>query len=450
MAVGKSKTYHSPAPPILGNSPSGDSTPRNSKGNSGDAESFVDVAEYQKLDEQHLDALLSQYKISVGKDANCSDKVRELIGHQIANGENLVGSGTLQVLPDGFGFLRSRWFNYLGGPDDIYVSPSQIRKFSLTNGDVVEGQIRPPKENERFFALLKVFKVNDLAPDKAVEAPQFDDLSPLAPDSPLLLGANDSGDSCRIVDIVSPVGFGQRSIIVGPPRSGKTKLIEHLCEAALAGYSKLYSFVLLVDQRPEEIAELKDLLDGNRCEVISSVFDENSFRHHDVTMMVLEKAKRMVELGDDVVIFVDSLTNLARFELGPGFSAKNLDVDSLPRTRSFLDSARRTKDAGSLTIVGTLISDSSSDLDNAIADSLRSTSNMEVLLDHELVKRRIWPAINVHRSQSQQEEVLLGDNYKAVCKLRRKIGDMSSAEAMDFLLEKIENSDSNDQWLDQL
>lgn len=454
MAVGKSKTrtpaHSAPENPLPENSTPKNSRTRNSTPKDSVAESFVDVADYQKLDEQHLDALLSQYKVSLGKDADCTDKVRAVIGHQVANGKKLVGSGTLQVLPDGFGFLRSRWFNYLGGPDDIYVSPSQIRKFSLTNGDVVEGQIRPPKDNERFFALLKVFKVNELAPDQAVEAPQFDDLSPLAPDSPLLLGSKDSNDSCRIVDIMSPVGFGQRSTIVGPPRSGKTRLVEHLCKAALDGYSSLYSFVLLVDQRPEEIAELKDSLDGNRCEVISSVFDESSFRHHDVAMMVLEKAKRMVELGDDVVIFIDSLTNLARFELGSGFSAKDLDVDSLPRTRSFLASARRTKDAGSLTIIGTLNSDSSSDLDDAIADSLRSTSNMEVLLDHELVKRRIWPAINVHRSQSQQEEILLGDNYKAVCKLRRKIGDMSSAEAMDFLLDNIENSDSDQQWLGEL
>lgn len=440
MAVGKSK------PPHESSSSSGD--------RSDSAESFVDVTEYQKLDERQLDALLSQFKIQTDKTLDSAAKIRALIAYHGSQGDKLVGSGTLQVLPDGFGFLRSRWFNYLGGPDDIYVSPSQIRKFRLTNGDVVEGQVRPPKENERFFALLKVFKVNDLNPEKAVEAPEFNDLSPLAPNRQLLLCQKELNDSCRIVDLVSPVGFGQRSIIAGPPHSGKTRLLADLCESALAGHPEIYAFVLLVDQRPEEIAELERRLNGARCEVISSVFDENAFRHHDVAMMVLEKAKRMVELGQDVVIFLDSLTNLARFELGPGCSVENLEADSLSRTRSFLASARRTENAGSLTIVGTLTIDSSSDLDDAITESLQCTSNMQIQLDHELVKRRIWPAINVHRSQAQQEETLLGDRYEAVCKLRRKIGDRSSSEAMDFLLSKIEKADSDsnsdDAWLDTL
>jgi len=436
MAVGKSKSHRNP-PPSSSTKPD-------------QSESFVDVTDYQRLDERQLDALLSQHKIQVGKDTDSTGKIRAVIDHQVSRGNRLVGSGTLQILPDGFGFLRSRWFNYLGSPDDIYVSPSQIRKFKLAIGDLVEGQIRPPKDNERFFALLKVFKVNELDPDEASEVPEFENLSPLAPEIQMLLGDDGSNDSCRIVDLIAPLGFGQRSIIVGPPRSGKTRLLEHICQAVLSSDSGIYSFVLLVDQRPEEIAELERKLNGNQCEVISSDFDENSFRHHDVALMVLEKAKRMVELGDDVVIFLDSLTNLARFELGPGFSVDKLDADSMPRTCSFLASARLTKDAGSLTIVGTLATDSTSELDDAITESLRSTANMEILLDHELVKRRIWPAINVHRSQAQQEEVLLADRYKQVCKLRRKIGDMSSSDAMDFLLEKVEKSDSDESWLGEV
>ena len=435
MAVGKSRSHRKPA----------SSSKKTDK-----SETYVNVAEYQKLGDRQLDALLSQNKIHVKQDTDCTGKIRALIDFQVSEGKNLVGSGTLQILPDGFGFLRSRWFNYLGGPDDIYVSPSQIRKFKLTNGDVVEGQVRPPKENERFFALLKVFKVNDLSPDKASEIPQFSDLPPLAPKTQILLGSEQSNESCRIVDLMAPIGFGQRSIIVGPPRSGKTRLFEQFCEAVLAANSEVYIFALLVDQRPEEIAELERKLNGKRCEVISSVFDENSYRHHDVAMMVLEKAKRMVELGDNVIIFLDSLTNLARFELEPGSSTDNLDADSFPQTRSFLASAKLTRDAGSLTIVGTLASDSNSELDDAITEILRGTSNMEVVLDHELVKRRIWPAINVHRSSTQQEEVLLTDRYKQVCKLRRKIGDMSAPDAMDFLLEKIEGSKSDADWLEEL
>ncbi|QEG24510.1 transcription termination factor Rho [Mariniblastus fucicola] len=413
-------------------------------------DTFVDVSEYQKLDDRQLNALLSQHKISVDKDASSAGKIRAVIDRQISLGHKLVGAGTLQVLPDGFGFLRSRWFNYLGGPDDIYVSPSQIRKFSLTNGDLVSGQIRPPKENERFFALLRVLKVNDMEPSKAIEAPEFDDLSPLAPNRQILTGAPDSDDSCRIVDLVSPIGFGQRGIIVSPPRSGKTRMVEQLCQGMLNSDSNVYAYVLLVDQRPEEITELERKLNGPRCEVISSVFDESSFRHHDVAMMVLEKAKRMVELGEHVVIFLDSLTNLARFELGPGYLANRLEPDSLPRTRSFLASARLTEEAGSLTIIGTLTTNSTNELDDLIAEILRSTSNMEIQLDHELVKRRIWPAINVHLSQCQQEEVLLGDQYGAVCKLRRKLGDLSAPEAMDLLLSKIESSDSNEKLLGDL
>lgn len=435
MAVGKSKSHRKPA---------------SSSKEKDKPVTYVDVAEYQRLDDRQLDALMSQNKIQVGQDTDSTGKIRALIDYQVSLGNSLVGSGTLQILPDGFGFLRSRWFNYLGGPDDIYVSPSQIRKFKLTNGDVVEGQVRPPKENERFFALLKVFKVNELDPAKASEIPQFSDLSPLAPENQILLGSEESSESCRILDLIAPIGFGQRSIIVGPPRSGKTRLVEQLCTAALAANSEVYVFALLVDQRPEEIAELERKLNGNRCEVISSVFDESSYRHHDVAMMVLEKAKRMVELGENVIIFLDSLTNLARFELVPGATVENLDADSLPQTRNFLASAKLTKDAGSLTIVGTLTSDSDSELDDAITEILRSTSNMEVLLDHELIKRRIWPAINVHRSSSQQEEVLLTDRYKQVCKLRRKIGDLSAAEAMDFLLEKVEGSKSDSDWLGEL
>jgi len=410
-------------------------------------ETFVDVSEYQKLDGRQLDALLSQYKLQMAKDVSPEEKIRELLEHHLKLGHKLSGVGTLQILPDGFGFLRSRWFNYLGGPDDIYVSPSQIRKFSLTNGDVVEGQIRPPKDSERFFALLRVFKVNQKDPDDAAKVPQFEELSSRAPNVCMTLDSGEANSTCRIVDIVAPIGFGQRGIIASPSRSGKTKLIEHLCQEVLANHSKLHVFVLLVDQRPEEIGEMEDLLESDRCEVISSVFDDTNFRHHDVAMMVLEKAKRMVETGMDVLIFLDSLTDLAKFELGPGYPKNHLESDSIPKTKSFLASARRTEDAGTLTILGTLKIESSNELDDSIAEVLRGTANLEIRLDRELVQRRIWPAINIHHSQTRQEEVLLGDLYDPVCKLRRSLGSMSAAEAMDALLTKIDKTASNDDLL---
>ena len=433
MAIGEKKATLNP--------------PESSARKSSPTETFVDVTEYQKLDGRQLNALLSQYKISIDQDSASEDKIRAVLQHHLGLGDKLVGSGTLQILPDGFGFLRSRWFNYLGGPDDIYVSPSQIRKFKLTNGDVVEGQIRPPKDNERFSALLRVFTVNGLDPERASKVPQFDTLSPLSPNTRIKLDSSDANSTCRIIDLIAPVGFGQRAIIASPPRSGKTKLIRHLCKEVAAKYPQAHIFVLLVDQRPEEITETEDLLEADRCEVISSVFDETTFRHNDVAMMVQEKAKRMVEIGDDVVIFVDSLTKLARFELGQGYPSSRLESDSLTKTRAFLGSAKRTSDAGTLTIIGALEIESSNELDEAIAEVLRPTANLEIRLDRELVQRRIWPAINIHASQTRQEETLLGESYDSVCKLRRSLGDLSSAEAMEKLLEQIEGSDSNNQFL---
>jgi transcription termination factor Rho len=250
--------------------------------------------------------------------------------------------------------------------------------------------------------------------------------------------------------MIAPIGFGQRGIIASPPRSGKTKLIQSLCQEVLANDSKVHVFILLVDQGPEEIGEMEDLLEGERCEVISSVFDETTFRHHDVAMMVLEKAKRMVETGVDVIVFVDSLTSLAQFELGQSYSKTHLESSSLPKTKSFLASARRTKDAGTLTILGTVKVESGNELDESIAEVLRGTANMEIRLDRELVQRRIWPAINIHLSQCKQEEVLLNGLYDSVCKLRRSLGKLSASEAMEDLLTKIDKTESNNDLLDSM
>ena len=422
--------------------------PKSSSGRDPDKpENRVDVAEFQSLNDRQLDALISQRKISLPNDATASEKIHSVIEYHASLGDTLVGSGTLQVLPDGFGFLRSRWFNYLGGPDDIYVSPSQIRKFGLANGDTVEGQIRPPKDNERFFALLRIFQVNQLDPDQAQKTDRFEDLKPVLPDERIPMEFAPDDKICRLVDMISPIGFGQRGIVVGPPRSGKTRILTELCESMLAACPDLLAFMLLVDQRPEEIIELEDLLNGPRCEVISSVFDSTTQRHNDVSMMVLEKAKRRVELGEDVVIFLDSLTKLACFELGPGCRFDELESDSLPVTCSFLAAAKQTDNAGTLTIISSVTVDSANEIEVFVAENLRGTANMELRLDEELVRRRIWPAINLHQSQSQQEEKLLGDQYDGVCQLRRSLGDYSAVEAMETLLVHIKDSDSNSELL---
>lgn len=416
----------------------------NRKSNSGKSSDStkkqIDVSELQTLDSRQLDALVSQNKLELSEDATDGEKIHAVIHHHVSQGNSLVGSGTLQVLPDGFGFLRSRWFNYLGGPDDIYVSPSQIRKFRLTNGDIIEGQIRPPKENERFFALLRIFEVNRLDPDEAKNAPDFEELRALSPNERIQMNSDSHGNTCRVVDLIAPVGLGQRGIVVGPPRSGKTRLIADLCETMLEVSPKLYAFMLLVDQRPEEITDLENRLNGTRCEVISSVFDDSSQRHNDVSMMVLERAKRMVELGDDVVLFLDSLTNLARFELGPACLPEHVKPDALNNTRSFLAAAKRTEEVGTLTIISTLTTDSGNEIDGPVTDIIRASANMEIRLDAELVKRRVWPAINIHESQTQQEEQLLGDQYDSACKIRRSLGDKSAVDAMESLLETITSS----------
>ena len=414
-----------------------------------ESEKFVDVTEFQNLGSRQLDALVSQHKLDIPSDASDSEKVHALIDYHAARGEKLKGSGTLQVLPDGFGFLRSRWFNYLGGPDDIYVSPSQIRKFGLGNGDTVEGQIRLPKENERFFALLRVFKVNQLDPEDAKATPHFDDLRSVSSNRPIVLESQQS-DLCRIVDLIAPLGFGQRGLIVGPARSGKTRILTELCESTLEASREIYAFMLLVDQRPEEINELEDRLNGPRCEVISSVFDENTQRHNDVSMMVLEKAKRKVEAGEHVILFLDSLSKLAGFELQREVRPNQNSGETLIETRSFLASAKQTESEGTLTIISTLTVDESNEQDAFVAETLRATANMEIALDEKLVRRRIWPAIDLHRSQTRLEEELLGDRYKKVCQLRGVIGGLDSVAAMQNLLERIAQSDTNEALLDGL
>ncbi|MCL2348493.1 MAG: transcription termination factor Rho [Planctomycetaceae bacterium] len=365
----------------------------------------------------------------------------------------MYGEGTLEILPDEFGFLRSSEYHYLSCPDDIYVSPSQIRRFGLRNGSIVSGQIRPPKENERYFALLRVEAINHEDPNKLTSKPFFDDLTPVHPDSRIIMeDPNDDMDT-RVVDLTVPVGFGQRGLIVSPPRAGKTILMQKMAKAALANYSNLHVFMLLVDERPEEVTDMERQLKGPRCEVISSTFDEPPSRHIQVSEMVLDKAKRMVEYGKDVIIFLDSITRLARaWNAECPTSGRTLsggvDANALQRPKRFFGSARKVEEGGSLTIIATALVDTGSRMDDVIFEEFKGTGNLEVVLDRTLVDKRIWPAININRSGTRREEMLMQDEeYRRISILRRVLSDMNPTDAMEFLTNRLRKTKTNAEFL---
>ena len=328
------------------------------------------------------------------------------------------------------GFLRSPEYHYLNCPDDIYVSPSQIRKFNLRNGSVVKGQIRPPKENERYFALLRVESVNGLNPADSARRSNFDDLTPLHPDTRMVMENNPKEMSTRVVDMLAPIGFGQRGLIVSPPRAGKTILMQRMAQATLHNYPKAYVIMLLIDERPEEVTDMEREVRGERCEVISSTFDEPASRHIQVTEMVLEKAKRLVESGVDVVIFLDSITRLGRAwnsecpQSGKTLSG-GLDANAMQKPKAFFGSARKIEEGGSLTILATALIDTGSKMDEVIFEEFKGTGNLEIVLDRSLVDKRIWPAIDINASGTRREEKLFDeDEYDRICKIRRFLSEM--------------------------
>ncbi len=365
----------------------------------------------------------------------------------------MYGEGTLEVLPDGFGFLRSPDYHYLACPDDIYVSPSQIRRFGLRTGMTVSGQIRPPKENERYFALLRVESVNNEDPAKASEKIFFDDLTPTHPDRRIVLETTPDETNTRVVDLIAPVGFGQRGLIVSPPRAGKTILLQKMAKACLRNYPDLYVFMLLIDERPEEVTDMERQVKGRNCEVISSTFDEPASRHIQVSEMVLEKAKRMVEYGRDVVIFLDSITRLARaWNAECPHSGKILsggvDANALQRPKRFFGAARKVDEGGSLTIIATALIDTGSKMDEVIFEEFKGTGNMEIVLDRRLVDKRIWPAIDINRSGTRREEMLLDpEEYRRICVLRRVLNDMNPPDAMELLVSRLSKTKSNAEFL---
>jgi len=365
----------------------------------------------------------------------------------------MYGEGTLEVLPDGFGFLRSPDYHYLSCPDDIYVSPSQIRRFGLKTGATVSGQIRPPKENERYFALLRVEAINYQDPNLLARKVAFDDLTPLHPDTHIRLENLASEIETRVVDMIVPIGFGQRGLIVSPPRAGKTILMQKMARAALANYPDLYVFMLLIDERPEEVTDMEREVKGPNCEVISSTFDEPATRHIQVSEMVLEKAKRMVEYGYDVLIFLDSITRLARAWNAECPSSGKLlsggvDANALTRPKRFFGSARKVEEGGSLTVIGTALVETGSRMDEVIFEEFKGTGNQEIVLDRKLVDRRLWPSIDINRSGTRKEEMLLDpEEYRRVCILRRVLSDMNPPDAMELLVNRLQKTQSNAEFL---
>jgi transcription termination factor Rho len=374
------------------------------------------------------------------------DLIFQILKRRINQNGLLYGEGVLEVLPDGFGFLRSPEYNYLPCPDDIYVSPSQIRRFGLRNGHIVAGQIRPPKESERYFALLRVEAINYESPDKVTEKTNFEDLTPLHPNARFYLETAKEELNMRIVDMVTPIGKGQRMLIVAPPRTGKTVLLQKMANAITANHPDAYVIILLIDERPEEVTEMQR---STKAEVISSTFDEPASRHVQVAEMVIDKAKRLVEYGRDVVIFLDSITRLARaYNTEVPHSGKILtggvDANALQKPKRFFGAARNIEEGGSLTIVGTALVDTGSKMDEVIFEEFKGTGNSELHLDRRLVDKRIWPAINISASGTRKEELLLHpEELEKVYMLRRVLSDMNPVESVELLrnrLAKVENN----------
>jgi transcription termination factor Rho len=379
-----------------------------------------------------------------------------LLKSHAKKGEAIFGDGTLEVLQDGFGFLRSPDTSYLAGPDDIYVSPSQIRRFNLHTGDSIEGEIRTPKDGERYFALVKVDKVNGEAPENTKTKILFENLTPLHPDEVMQLERDIKAEenlTSRIIDIIAPIGKGQRGLIVSPPKAGKTVLMQHMAHAITANHPEAVLIVLLIDERPEEVTEMTRTVRG---EVVASTFDEPATRHVQVAEMVIEKAKRLVEHKKDVVILLDSITRLARaYNTVVPASGKVLtggvDSNALQRPKRFFGAARNVEEGGSLTIIATALIDTGSRMDDVIYEEFKGTGNMEIHLDRRMAEKRIYPSLNVNRSGTRREELLIkADILPKVWILRKLLFGMDELEATEFLLDKLRATKNNDQFFDSM
>ncbi len=412
----------------------------------------VHLAELQKMT---MAELITEARQDVSEVAGMKKQelIFNILKQRVKMNGLMYGEGTLEILPDGFGFLRSPDYHYLSCPDDIYVSPSQIRRFGLKTGATVSGQIRPPKENERYFALLRVEAINHQDPNTATSRIDFDNLTPLHPDTRIVMEADPQEIEGRVVDLIVPIGFGQRGLIVSPPRAGKTILMQKMAKSVLHNYPDAYVIMLLIDERPEEVTDMERQVKGPNCEVISSTFDEPASRHVQVAEMVIEKAKRMVECGTDVIIFLDSITRLARAwnsECPPSgkILSGGLDANALQRPKRFFGSARKVEEGGSLTIIATALIDTGSKMDDVIFEEFKGTGNQEIVLDRSLVDKRIWPAMDINCSGTRREEMLMDpEEYRRVVILRRVLAEMNPPDAMELLVNRLAKTRTNAEFL---
>ncbi len=425
----------------------------------------MDIAELQSKRVTELQKIAKELGLTGYSDLKKQELIMKILEkmqeQKVATGEAEEGEeqngiifskGVLEILPDGYGFLRSSNYNYLPSPDDIYVSPSQIKKFNLKTGDTIAGQVRPPKEGERFYALLRIETVNGLPPEKARERILFENLTPLYPTKRIRLETVPGEYSMRILDLFAPIGKGQRGLIVSPPKAGKTVLLQKMANSIMRNHPEIKLIILLIDERPEEVTDMERSV-GPDVEVISSTFDEPPERHMQVADMVLEKAKRLVESGRDVVILLDSLTRLARASnLVTPHSGRilsgGIDASALIKPKKFFGAARDTEEAGSLTIVATALIDTGSRMDEVIFEEFKGTGNMEVVLTRELADRRIFPAIDINKTGTRKEELLLEpEELNRVWILRKILSEMSPVEAMEFLLENMKGTRNNKEFL---
>jgi transcription termination factor Rho len=412
----------------------------------------MDIAQLKEMNISALTQVAKDLNIQGASGMRKQELIFKILQAQTEKSGFIFSEGVLETLPDGFGFLRAPDYNYLPGPDDIYVSPSQIRKFDLRTGDTVSGQVRPPKDGERYFALIKVEAVNFEHPDEARNKIFFDNLTPLYPNERLKLETPNAKDtlSARVLDLLTPIGKGQRGLIVAPPRTGKTMLLQTIANSITANHPEVILIVLLIDERPEEVTDMQRSVNG---EVISSTFDEPASRHVQVAEMVIEKAKRLVEHKRDVVILLDSITRLARAYntiVPPSGKVLSGGVDSnaLQRPKRFFGAARNIEEGGSLTIMATALIDTGSRMDDVIFEEFKGTGNMEIGLDRKLVDKRVFPAIDINRSGTRKEELLVPkDELNRIWILRKVLNPLSTVEAMELLLDKMSKSKSNAEFL---
>jgi transcription termination factor Rho len=417
-------------------------------------ENNISISELKQKTVDNLVTIAKDLNVDTPSGMRKQELIFAILQAQSDKAGNVYGAGVLEILPDGFGFLRSPDYSYLPSPDDIYVSPSQIRRFALRTGDYVSGQIRPPKESERYFALLKVETINDETPEENIRRPLFDNLTPYYPTEKIQLEYIPTDFSMRVMDLINPIGKGQRGLIVAAPRTGKTMLLQSIAKAIKKNHPEIHLIILLIDERPEEVTDWKRQVVG--AEIISSTFDEPPQRHCQVSEMVIERAKRLVEEKRDVVILLDSITRLARaYNAITPASGKvlsgGLDANALQRPKRFFGTARNIEEGGSLTIIATSLVDTGSRMDDVIFEEFKGTGNMEVHLDRKLVEKRIFPCIDINASGTRKEELLVdADQLNKMWILRKVLNPLSTVESMEFLLSKLKGAKSNKDFLDMM